>query len=176
MPSLGLDHANSDDEVSHGELSVLKHKKQHKSLKQHTSSTVHVQDPKAMQSMPKHAEVDTKPKKIFQTRIQEIQDIRFGGFLHLQVNELPEDLCKWLVDRFDPYSVILYISPGKKIDITPMDVHLTLGLPIGGRKVEEFYGEKPKKMPNTMKYLLHGEKSGICKMGPLSSAKCHNTY
>ncbi|KAJ8422766.1 hypothetical protein Cgig2_013551 [Carnegiea gigantea] len=129
MPSLGLDHANSDDEVSHGELSVLKHKKQHKSLKQHTSSTVHVQDPKAMQSMPKHAEAN----------------IRFGGFLHLQVNELPEDLCKWLVDRFDPYSVILYISPDKKIDFTPMDVHLTLGLPIGGRKVEEFYGKKPKK-------------------------------
>ncbi|KAJ8437509.1 hypothetical protein Cgig2_007486 [Carnegiea gigantea] len=40
--------------------------------------------------------------------------------------------------------VTLYISPDKKIEITPIDVHLTLALPIGGRKVEEFYEKKPK--------------------------------
>ena len=91
----------------------------------------------------------------------------FGGFLHLQVTELPADLCKWLVDRFDPYSVSLYISPDKRIEITPMDVHFTLALPISGRKVEESYGQS-QKMPNTMKYLIHGERTGICKMGPLS--------
>ncbi|KAJ8426429.1 hypothetical protein Cgig2_021036 [Carnegiea gigantea] len=73
-----------------------------------------------------------------------IQDIRFGGFLYLQVIELPGDLCKWLVGIFDPYSVTLYISPDKRIEITPMDVHITLALPIGGRKVEEFYRKKPK--------------------------------
>ncbi|KAJ8422173.1 hypothetical protein Cgig2_026450 [Carnegiea gigantea] len=68
----------------------------------------------------------------------------FAGFLHLQVTELSGDLCKWLVDRFDPYSVTLYISPDKRIEITPMDVHITLALPIRGRKVREFYGKKPK--------------------------------
>ena len=68
----------------------------------------------------------------------------FGGFLHLQVTKLLEDLCKWLVDRFDPYSVTLYISPDKRIEITSMDLHLTLALPIGGRNVEEFYGKKSK--------------------------------
>jgi len=57
---------------------------------------------------------------------------------------LTGDLCKWLVDRFDSYSVTLYISPDKRIEIIPMDVHITLALPIGGRKVEEFYGKKPK--------------------------------
>ncbi|KAJ8423683.1 hypothetical protein Cgig2_027720 [Carnegiea gigantea] len=49
--------------------------------------------------------------------------------------------------KFDPYSVTLYISPDKRIEITPMDVmdvHLTLALPISGKKVEEFYGKKPK--------------------------------
>jgi len=114
-----------------------------------------------MQSVPKPAEGDTKHKKIFQSRMSPsgfvgmianfngaqtmaIQDMGFAGFLHLQVIELSGDLCKWLVDRFDPYSVTLYISPDKKIEITPMDVHITLALPIGGRKIEEFYGKKPK--------------------------------
>ena len=73
-----------------------------------------------------------------------IQEMRFGGFLHLQVTELLGDLCKWLVDRFDPYLVTLYISKEKRIEITPMDVHITLALPIGGKKVEEFYGKQPK--------------------------------
>ncbi|KAJ8439043.1 hypothetical protein Cgig2_014463 [Carnegiea gigantea] len=54
------------------------------------------------------------------------------------------DQCKWIVDNFDPYSVTLYVTTEKKIEITPMNVHLTLTLPIGGRKVEEFYGKKSK--------------------------------
>ena len=70
--------------------------------------------------------------------------MEFGGFLHLQVIEFPGDLCKWLVDRFDPCSVTLYISLDKRIMTTPMDVHLTFAFPIGGRKVEEFYGKNPK--------------------------------
>ncbi|KAJ8426967.1 hypothetical protein Cgig2_015220 [Carnegiea gigantea] len=125
------------------------------------SANVLVKGPKFMQSVPKPAEGDTKSKKIFQTRMspsgfvgkidnfneaqrKATQDMGFGGFLHLQVTELPGDLCKWLVDRFDPYSVTLYISLDKRIEITPMDVHLTLALLISGRKVEEFYGKKPK--------------------------------
>ncbi|KAJ8425006.1 hypothetical protein Cgig2_025385 [Carnegiea gigantea] len=75
---------------------------------------------------------------------QAVHDMGFGGFLHLQAIELPGDLCKWLVDNFDLCSVTLYISADKKIEITLMNVHLTLALPIGGRKVEEFYGKKPK--------------------------------
>jgi len=66
------------------------------------------------------------------------------GFLHLQATKLLGDLCKWLVDSFNPYSVALHIVADKKIEISPMDLHLTLALPIGGRKVEEFYGKKPK--------------------------------
>ena len=69
---------------------------------------------------------------------QAIWDMSFGGFLELQVTELPWDLRKWLVDNFDP------VTTEKKIEITPMDVHLTLALLMSRRKVEEFYGKKPK--------------------------------
>ena len=72
-----------------------------------------------------------------EARRQSICDTRFEGFLHLQVTELPRDLCKWRVKSFDPYSVTLYVFANKKIEITLMDVHLTLTLPISGRKVKE---------------------------------------
>ncbi|KAJ8422055.1 hypothetical protein Cgig2_024515 [Carnegiea gigantea] len=98
------------------------------------SAAVPIEGPKSVQSVPKPAEGDTKHKEIFQSRMSP------SGF----VTELLGDLRKWLVDRFDPYSVTLYVSPDKRIEITPMDVHITLALPIGGRKVEEFYGKKPK--------------------------------
>ena len=72
-----------------------------------------------MQSVPKPAKGDTKNKKIFQSRMsplgfvgmianfneaqtKAIQDMGFGGFLHLLVIELPRNLCKSLVNRFDP--------------------------------------------------------------------------
>jgi len=83
-------------------------------------------------------------EKFREAQRQAIRDMGLGEFLHLQVNELLGNLCKWLVDSFDPYSVTLFISPNKKIEIIPMDVHITLALPIGGRKVKEFYGKKPK--------------------------------
>ncbi|KAJ8434083.1 hypothetical protein Cgig2_030518 [Carnegiea gigantea] len=43
-----------------------------------------------------------------------------------------------------PYSVTLYILPDKRIETTPMDVHLILAFLIGGKKVEDFYRKKPK--------------------------------
>ncbi|KAJ8430043.1 hypothetical protein Cgig2_014203 [Carnegiea gigantea] len=162
------DESESDDEKS------LKKKEDVQK-----SATVPVEGPKSIQSMPKPVEGDTKPKKILQSRMspsgfvdmidnfneaqkKAIQDMGFGGFLHLQVTELPGDLCKWLVDRFNPYS-----SPDKRIEITLIDVHLTLALPIGGRKLRSFIG-RSQKTPNIMKSLMHGEKIEIWKMGPLS--------
>ncbi|KAJ8427896.1 hypothetical protein Cgig2_008514 [Carnegiea gigantea] len=93
---------------------------------------------KSEKENPKHVqkplEIDTKYKKIFQIRMSPAELVAM----------MEKDLCKWLVDNFDPYSMTLYITNEKKIEITPMNVHLTLALPIGGRKLEEFYGEKPK--------------------------------
>jgi len=90
------------------------------------------------------AEFVAMMEKFNEAQKQATLDIGFGGFLELQAIELPKDLCKWLVDNFDPNSMTLYITNEKKIEITPIDVHLTLALPIGGRKVEEFYGKKLK--------------------------------
>ncbi|KAJ8428421.1 hypothetical protein Cgig2_010404 [Carnegiea gigantea] len=121
MPPLGHDDEfDSDDEV------LVKRMKKIKQAKMSPSGFIAMID------------------KFSEAQRQAIIDMGFEGFLHLQVNKLLGDLCKWLVDSFDPYSVTLYISPDKKIKITPMDVHITLALPIGGKKVEEFYGRKPK--------------------------------
>ena len=68
----------------------------------------------------------------------------FGGFIELQVTNLQRDLWKWLMDNFDTYSITLYISNDKNIEITPMDVRLTLALPIAGRRFEELHGKNPK--------------------------------
>ena len=42
------------------------------------------------------------------------------------------------MNNFDPYSVKLYLLNDRKIEMTPTDVHLTLALLIGARKVKEF--------------------------------------
>ena len=70
--------------------------------------------------MQKLVETDMESKKIFPTKMlsagfvgmidkfngawkQAIWDTGFGGFLELQGTELSGDLCKWLMDNFDPY-------------------------------------------------------------------------
>ena len=45
-------------------------------------------------------------EKFREAKKQEIRDMGFGGFLESQVTELPGDLCKWLVDKFDPQAVL----------------------------------------------------------------------
>ena len=59
--------------VKSGQFSVIKHKKEQKSLKKKEyvpkSATVPVEGPKSMQYVPKPVKGDTKPKKIFQTRM-----------------------------------------------------------------------------------------------------------
>ena len=85
-----------------GQLSVFKRQKEHKSMKKDTSATVRVEDPKSIESVPKPAEGDTKPKKNLsnknvtirfvgmidnfnEAQRKAIQDMGFGGFLRLQV-------------------------------------------------------------------------------------------
>jgi len=71
--------------------------------------------------------------------------------------------------------VTQHITTEKKIEITPMGMYLTLALPIGGMKVEEFYGRSQNTL-NIIKSFYHGERNEILKMGYQSSAKCHSTY
>ncbi|KAJ8449166.1 hypothetical protein Cgig2_027168 [Carnegiea gigantea] len=126
--------------IKRGQLSVLQHDQQSKFPKQQTNTTICVQHPKSVQSMQKLAEVDIKSKMIFQTRLSPAS--------------------------FDPYSVILYIATDKKIKITPMDVHLTLAFPIGGRQVETFYGKKSKD-PKYNEVLLAWRKEWNLQDGTL---------
>ncbi|KAJ8430659.1 hypothetical protein Cgig2_000252 [Carnegiea gigantea] len=128
--------------VKSAQLSLTKREKEHKSLKkkQHVqkSAAVPVEGSKSMQSVPKPVEGDTKYKKIFQSRMSP------SGFVGI-IAHFNEAQTKAIQEMgFDPYSVTLCISQDKRIEITPMDVHITLALPIDGKKVEEFYGKKPK--------------------------------
>ncbi|KAJ8420635.1 hypothetical protein Cgig2_021357 [Carnegiea gigantea] len=69
-----------------------------------------------------------------------------GGFLELQGT--------YANSYGYPYLVTLYISSDKKIEITLMDIHLMLALPIGRRKVKEFYNKKPKDPEYNVVILL----------------------
>ncbi|KAJ8444887.1 hypothetical protein Cgig2_015233 [Carnegiea gigantea] len=143
--------------VKSAQLSITKYKKEHKSLKkkQHVqkSAAVPVECPKSVQSVPKPAEGDTKHKKIFQSRMSP------SGQRQYKIWGLEDSS----IDRFDPYSVTLYILRDKRIDITPIHWHS----PLMEGKLRSFMGKIPK-MPNTMKSLMHGEKTEICKIGPLN--------
>ncbi|KAJ8427229.1 LOW QUALITY PROTEIN: hypothetical protein Cgig2_023066 [Carnegiea gigantea] len=75
--------------------------------------------------------------------IEKFNETHQQGIMDM-VTELLRDLCKWLMDSFEPYSVTLCISSDKKIKIALMDVPLTLALPIDGRRFEELHGKNPK--------------------------------
>ncbi|KAJ8420015.1 hypothetical protein Cgig2_020041 [Carnegiea gigantea] len=59
-----------------------------------------------------------------------IREIRFGGFLHLQADIIPEKLVVWLVWNFDTCSCSLPLANGR-MRVTERDVHVMLGLPMG---------------------------------------------
>ena len=56
----------------------------------------------------------------------------FEGLLYVSLGKMPLYLSNFLVDRFYPYAACVRFGEGKKLWITPWDVHLTLGLPISG--------------------------------------------
>ncbi|KAJ8448067.1 hypothetical protein Cgig2_028943 [Carnegiea gigantea] len=145
----------------------------HRQISEETNDTV----ADSTYKMPPHRHEDEieSEDEFNEAQKQAIQDMSFGRFLELQVIELPGDLCKWFAGNFDPYSVTLYITTEKKMQITPIDIHLTLALLTSGRKVEEFYDKKPKD-PNIMKSFQHGGRNEILKMGHQNLAKCHSTY
>lgn len=35
---------------------------------------------------------------------RDVESVGFGGLLNLKTNELPSDLCRWLLCHFNPYS------------------------------------------------------------------------
>ncbi|KAJ8432431.1 hypothetical protein Cgig2_016061 [Carnegiea gigantea] len=106
---------------------------------------------------------------------QTIWDMGFGGLLELQVTELPRDLYKWLIDNFDAYSLELYITSDRRIEITPMDVHLMLAHQLMEERWKSFIARSQKAL-NIMQSFQYGEKNEILKKGHQSSVKCHSRY
>nr|GLL49880.1 uncharacterized protein LOC109154811 isoform X1 [Ipomoea trifida]GMC88039.1 uncharacterized protein LOC109154811 isoform X1 [Ipomoea batatas] len=68
-----------------------------------------------------------------------VQEIGFGGLLHLSTDRLASSLSCWLANSYEVADQTLYVdlSRGKKIEINSYDVHLTLGLPCSDIEVVE---------------------------------------
>ncbi|KAJ8436172.1 hypothetical protein Cgig2_002743 [Carnegiea gigantea] len=153
MPPPGhVDESNSDDEVFVKRIKKIKEgtksrpkKMQLRAKKCVKSQLEKKEDVKKSPKPPvKSAQLSVTKHKKEHKSLKKKQHVQKVLLYLLTAPKLSGDLCKWLVDRFDLCSVTLYISPDKRIEITPMDVHITLALPIGGSKVEGFYGKKPK--------------------------------
>ncbi|XP_048500740.1 uncharacterized protein LOC125497546 isoform X2 [Beta vulgaris subsp. vulgaris] len=67
---------------------------------------------------------------------RDVESIGFGGLLHLKTNELPSDLCRWLLHHFNPYSSSLVFYE-KQLAIELEDFYLVFGLPKIGEKIVE---------------------------------------
>uniref|UniRef100_A0A803KPH1 Uncharacterized protein n=1 Tax=Chenopodium quinoa TaxID=63459 RepID=A0A803KPH1_CHEQI len=66
-----------------------------------------------------------------------INDLGFGGFLHLTLDAHNGSFSEELVNSFDPDRTSLKLFNGKEILITEEDVHVVYGLPQGPVKIKE---------------------------------------
>ena len=66
-----------------------------------------------------------------------IKSIGFGSLLIVDLKHTPRKFAKWLVESFDPYAIWFRLPNGQKFQITTFNVHLTLGLLVGGREIIE---------------------------------------
>ncbi len=60
-----------------------------------------------------------------------IQELGFGGILDLKYSRLDRELCRFLVDRFDPNQCALHIG-SRKLLISPRDIENMMGLKSNG--------------------------------------------
>ena len=63
--------------------------------------------------------------------------IGFGGFWAIRTNAIPKSLGMWLLKNYDFCGIFLNLSNHGILEFTKEDVHATLGLPMGPRKVVE---------------------------------------
>ncbi|XP_056692520.1 uncharacterized protein [Spinacia oleracea] len=85
---------------------------------------------------------DRNFKGLTEKQKDDVHAIGFGRLLDLQIEELPWDLCRWLVKNFDPFHSSLLLDTGK-MKITLDDVYVSLGLPKGAKKVIEAKARDP---------------------------------
>ncbi|XP_056696861.1 uncharacterized protein [Spinacia oleracea] len=81
-------------------------------------------------------------KGLTEKQKDDVHAIGFGRLLDLLIEELPWDLCRWLVKFFDHFHSSLLLDTGK-MKITLDDVYVSLGLPRGAKKVIEAKARDP---------------------------------
>lgn len=64
-----------------------------------------------------------------------VMEMGFGGLLELAGVKQPRKLCYWLFTRLDPLNGLIIDTNGKEYPISPEQIHLVLGIPIGGKVV-----------------------------------------
>ncbi|KAJ8438204.1 hypothetical protein Cgig2_001922 [Carnegiea gigantea] len=66
-----------------------------------------------------------------------MNEIDFGGFWAIRTNVIPKTLGMWLLENYDYYGSFLNLSNHRILEFTKEDVHATLRLPMGPKKVVE---------------------------------------
>ncbi|KAJ8436607.1 hypothetical protein Cgig2_029853 [Carnegiea gigantea] len=66
-----------------------------------------------------------------------VNEIGFGGFWAIRINVIPKSLGMWLLENYDYCGSFLNLSNYRILEITNEDVHASLGLPMGPKKVME---------------------------------------
>uniref|UniRef100_A0A803LH10 Uncharacterized protein n=1 Tax=Chenopodium quinoa TaxID=63459 RepID=A0A803LH10_CHEQI len=74
-----------------------------------------------------------------------IRKIGFGGFLDLDLDAHKSVFCSKLVSSFDCDRVSLVLERNQEIVITPVDIHLVYGLPMGGEIIKEQQQEEDEE-------------------------------
>lgn len=95
----------------------------------------------------KHLETRSSPNKLVEAiealkklannedKLKTLEYIGFSGLMDLELHKQPHSLCSWLLDHFDENKCSIEFPDGRSIEITDVDVHRCLGLPLGGESL-----------------------------------------
>ena len=82
--------------------------------------------------------------KLNECKKRVIQELGFGGIMDLKCSPLDRELCKFLVDRFDPNQCALHID-SRKLLISPRDTENMMGLKSNGINIHITWNLKETK-------------------------------
>ena len=66
-----------------------------------------------------------------------VRSMGFAPFLKVDVKQILGKFSKSLLESFDPYAVCFRLADGQKFPVIAFDVHVNLGVPLGGTKITE---------------------------------------
>ncbi|KAJ8437818.1 hypothetical protein Cgig2_013434 [Carnegiea gigantea] len=126
-------HGHKDESDSEEEVLVKRIKKIERASKPRPKQIQMRSKKCARQKLKKRGRLSRKIQKV----LQSVDNSQFYNMINKRNPRNSKQILPFvfkILDSFDPYSVALHISSDKKIEIRPMDLHLTLAHPIGGRK------------------------------------------